>query len=49
MLNFTSDKALCGYEAISLIEKRLELAKKGEVEFYKLIFLDYSMPDMNGP
>ena len=28
---------------------RLNLATKGMVEFYKLILLDFSMPDMNGP
>lgn len=49
MAGFRSEKALCGFEAISMVENRLEQAIRGEAEFYKLILLDYSMPDLNGP
>lgn len=39
-----SDIASSGTEAINLIKEKLEIIK-----LYKVIFLDYSMPDMNGP
>ena len=42
-------KANSGEEALKLFEKRIELAKRGEIDMYKIIFLDYSMPIMDGP
>ena len=43
--NFYSDAALSGQEALKHIKARKE---KNEA-MYRLIFLDYSMPDMDGP
>ena len=46
---FICDSANTGEKALELIEKRLGLARKGLAPMYKLIFLDYSMPEMDGP
>ena len=43
------DEASSGADAVSLFEQRIELAKKGVAKMYKIIFLDYSMPIMDGP
>jgi CheY-like chemotaxis protein len=48
-LNVISDTALSGNAALSLIELRLEAVYRGEAPMYKLILLDYSMPEMDGP
>ena len=44
-----SDAALEGREALNLIQTRLELVYRGEASMYKVILLDYSMPEMDGP
>ena len=44
-----TDSALSGNTALSLMEKRLEVVYRGEAPMYKLILLDYSMPEMDGP
>ena len=44
-----TDTALSGNAALALIEKRLEAVNRGEASMYKLILLDYSMPEMDGP
>ena len=44
-----SDYALKGTEALKLIQERLELVYRGEAVMYKVILLDYSMPEMDGP
>ena len=39
-----------GKLALAKIDARLEQIKENpDVSMYKLILLDYSMPDMNGP
>ena len=42
---FDSDKCLSGKEAIKLIEHRIAC----HVKVYKLVMLDYSMPELDGP
>jgi len=32
-----------------MIQERLELTYRGEASMYRLILLDYSMPEMDGP
>ncbi len=44
-----SDYAMKGTEALKRIQERLELVYKGEASMYKIILLDYSMPEMDGP
>ena len=45
-----SDSALNGKDAIKLVQNRIEQVYRGEVAFmYKVILLDYSMPEMDGP
>ena len=44
-----TDTALSGNAALALVEKRLEAVYRGEAPMYKLILLDYSMPEMDGP
>ena len=46
---FDHDGANGGIEALDLIKRRLDLAVQGKARMYKLIFLDYSMPEMDGP
>ena len=43
------DFAMKGTEALRLIQERLELIYRGETTMYKVILLDYSMPEMDGP
>ena len=43
------DTATGGTDAINIFKERLEKCKAGEACMYKLILLDFSMPDMNGP
>jgi CheY-like chemotaxis protein len=47
--NVLCDTAPGGTAAINLFKERLEKFKDGEARMYKLILLDFSMPDMNGP
>ena len=45
-----SDRALGGSQAITLFKKRIEQCKSDPAtSMYKLVLLDYSMPDMDGP
>mmetsp|Transcript_1166 Transcript_1166/g.1539 ORF Transcript_1166/g.1539 Transcript_1166/m.1539 type:complete len:129 (-) Transcript_1166:43-429(-) len=46
---YQCDKVSSGFEALSLIYERFELAKQGEEKMYKLLLLDFSMPEMDGP
>ena len=41
--------ALSGKQAISLLDQRIKQVKKGNAQMYKLVLLDFSMPDMDGP
>ena len=43
------DSALDGREALGLIQARIEQVYRGEASMYKVILLDYSMPEMDGP
>ena len=44
-----TDSALNGFKAIILIQSRIELFSKGKTSMYKVVLLDYSMPEMDGP
>ena len=44
-----NDEARCGLAAIEIIKKRLTQVQSGEApHFYKILILDYSMPDITG-
>jgi len=47
--NVLCDTAGGGAEAINLFKERIEMCKTEGAPMYKLILLDFSMPDMNGP
>ena len=47
--SYTVDCASSGYQALDLIMKRNELVRQGYAQMYKLILLDFSMPDIDGP
>ena len=50
LLNVSYECANNGQQALEIVKKRIEAIKRGEaVEQFKLIFLDYSMPIMDGP
>jgi len=44
-----ADTALSGNVALSLVGKRFEDVNREKASMYKLILLDYSMPEMEGP
>ena len=43
------DSATRGIFALENIKNRFALTIKGKASMYKIIFLDYSMPEMDGP
>ena len=48
--NVPSEKAISGTDAISLIESRImQCLMASTTVMYKLILLDFSMPEMDGP
>ena len=48
--NIAFDIAFRGSMALSCIEQRIDEINQGRTKImYKVIFLDYSMPDMDGP
>lgn len=47
--NMSSDSATSGKQALNLIQNRLELVYAGKASMYKVIMLDFSMPEMDGP
>ena len=48
--NIAFDIAFRGSMALSCIEQRIDEINQGKTKvMYKVIFLDYSMPDMDGP
>ena len=48
--NIAFDIAFRGSMALSCIEQRIDEINQGRTKLmYKVIFLDYSMPDMDGP
>ena len=44
-----ADVAYCGEEGVQQVQDRVKLVQRGEAQMYKIIFLDYSMPDLDGP
>ena len=46
---YKNDSAARGTHALDIIKRRHALSIKDNVAMYKIIFLDYSMPDMDGP
>ena len=48
-LGITHDCAMNGKMAVKLISDRISLCEKEEAAMYKIVLLDYSMPDMDGP
>ena len=46
---YQCDSANSGAKGLQVIEKRLGLVRSGQAAMYQLIFLDYSMPEMDGP
>lgn len=47
-LGHQADTVMSGKGAIDKVKKRIDLYLQGEADNYRLIFLDYSMPDKNG-
>ena len=43
------ESATSGDEALSKIQERIENVILGQGQLFKLILLDYSMPEMDGP
>ena len=35
-------------KAVNLVEERIKLVAQGVAEMYKVMLIDYSMPDMDG-
>ena len=48
-IGYEVDQATRGAIALQLFRERIELVLSGKAEMYKIIFLDYSMPEMDGP
>ena len=46
---YTVDCSSSGIEALYLIKERFALVKQGKAQMYKLILLDFSIPDLDGP
>ena len=44
-----TDTAMSGELALKLVRARINLALEEGVSMYRIIFLDYSMPGMDGP
>jgi len=42
------DTACDGTSALEALNKRVEQVKQGQANMYKLILVDYHMPDMTG-
>ena len=38
-----------GKEAVEIVMQRIELFKQGKAPMFKIILIDYSMPEMDGP
>ena len=49
MKKIKADCALSGSQSIKLIQSRIELVYRGQASMYSVIFVDYSMPEMDGP
>ena len=44
-----TDSALSGKEALEKIKERAKFVKDGTGEMFKIILLDYCMPEIDGP
>ena len=49
MKNIQSDCALNSFDALNLIRTRLNEVLEGRANMYKIIMLDYSIDEMDGP
>ena len=49
MRNMPSDSALNSFDALNFISTRLKEVLEGRATMYKLILLDYSIDEMDGP
>ena len=43
------DTALNGAQAIKIVQARIRKSQEEGAPMYKVVFLDYSMPEMDGP
>ena len=44
-----SVSAYSGREALEIVKARIQLAAKAKAPMFKIVIMDYSMPEMNGP
>lgn len=44
-----NDKATNGTDAIEQVRRRIELNQSAGIPMYRILFCDYSMPDLTGP
>ena len=49
MIHIPTDSALNSADSLTLIRIRLEEVLEGRANMYKLILLDYSIDEMDGP
>ena len=49
MRNMQSDCVLSSFDALALIRTRLDEVLEGRANMYKIIMLDYSIDEMDGP
>ena len=47
-LGITSDSTMVSTRAVKLVEDRIAKVKEGKAEMYKILLIDYSMPDFDG-
>ena len=47
--NLFCDQAQSGKKALEMVQSRCEMVRKEGAQMYKVIFLDYSMDEMDGP
>ena len=48
-LNVKSESAISGMSALVKMQDRIEHMREGKAQMYKIILLDYSMPELDGP
>ena len=48
-LKHPSESAISGTSALVKMQDRIELMREGKAQMYKIILLDYSMPELDGP
>ena len=48
ILSISSDTTMISTKALLFFQHRVEKAVRGTAEMYKLLLIDYSMPDMDG-